>query len=232
MKNIKDLAPLLGKLIWPIFICILLIIYSEKIEGIYKMVTEGRSLEIAGMFKVGEKIKNSEIKNFAPDDFSVEAIIKDENEINKSSSNKLFQLQDKLRRSKTNSIDILNIRNNKTYDKELLQDYIISLGVNKIVFINNGKFDGWIASSLLLRQLMALNTDNLKYNEIKDFLVGIRTDSVLPSAKTSEVLIKMKENNQNEIAVVKDDTFKYIINRRDILTLLITNSLMSTEDNK
>ncbi len=230
MENFKAWIPLIEKMIWPVFIIILLIVFKSKVEGLYKMATEGRSLEIAGWLKIGEKVENTEIKTFAPEDLSIEALEGDEFVIEKGSEQMLRELQEKLRNSEIKSIDILKITDNKTYYRKLLLKYISTLGIKQVVFTKNGKFDGWIGSSIFSGQLLVGESEVFLYDELKSFLAGIRNESVKPNTKTSDVLTQMKMTNQNEIAVVDENKFKYIINKQDILTALVSSTIISSEE--
>jgi hypothetical protein len=90
--------------------------------------------------KIGEKVENTEIQNFATNDLSIEAIEGDGGIVEKGGNRALQELQDKLRSSEIKSIDILKITNNKFYYKDLLMKYVSTLGIKQIVFIKDGKF--------------------------------------------------------------------------------------------
>lgn len=230
MENFKEWLPFLEKLIWPIFIVILLLVFKNKVNGLYQMATEGRSVEIGGWFKIGEKVKNTAIESYASNDFSIDALAGEEMMVEKGSEGMLLKLQDQLRNEEIKSIDILKITNNKTYYRELLLKYISTLGIKHVVFIKDGEFDGWIDSSVFSGQLLVVNDERFNYPDLKNFLAGISTKSISPKTKTSEVLAKMKNAGQNNIAVVENRKFRYIINKQDILTALVSSTILATKE--
>ena len=227
MGNSNVWVPLAQQLIWPVFIILLLFVFRDKVNGLYTMATEGRSVEIAGWLKIGEKVKETEIRDFGSGDLSIEAIEGDEIAIEKGGEDLLNSLQDKIRTSEIKSIDILKITNNKTYYKDLLLKYIGTLGINQIVFIKNEEFDGWISSSVFSSQLLTTNSQYFQYEELKNLLVGVKSNSVPPDMKTSAVLNQMIEEKTDQVAVVEGAKFKYIINKQDILTAVVANTILA-----
>ncbi len=216
---------ILEKLIWPIFIIILLFIFRDKINGLYNMATEGRSVEIAGWLKIGEKVQQTEINQFAPKDLSIEAVEGSGAIIEKGGERKLFELQEKLRNSEIKSFDILKITNNKVYYKDLLEKYISTLGIKHIVFIKDGKFDGWMSSSIFSGQLLVSQASTFEYDQLRNSLAGIKKTTIAPDVKTSVVLKKMRDEQMDNIAIVEKDTFKYFVNKQDIITAIVSNSI-------
>ena len=223
----KDWIPVLEKLIWPVFIVILLVVFRDKLNGLYQMTTQGRSLEIAGWIKIGEQVQNTDINSFASHDLSLEAVERDDHVVDKGGEGQLRQLQDKLRNAELQSIDILKVTDNKIYDKDLLLKYISTLGIKYVVFVKSGVFDGWINSSVFSGQLLVGEERTFNYNRLRNSLAGIREESVAPDMKTSDVLTKMKDSNADDLAVVDEGTFKYIVNKQDILTALVSNTILS-----
>ncbi|MDN3670562.1 hypothetical protein QWY93_14660 [Echinicola jeungdonensis] len=216
---------ILEKMIWPIFIIVLLFVFRDKINGLYEMATEGRSVEIAGWLKIGEKVQQTEINQFATKDLSIEAVEGSGSVIEKGGENRLIELQEKLRNSEIKSFDILKITNNKIYYKDLLEKYISTLGIKHIVFIKDGKFDGWMASSIFSGQLLVFQQNTFGYDQLRNSLAGIRKTQIGPQEKTSVVLKKMRDEQMDNIAIVENDTFKYIINKQDIITAIVSNSI-------
>ena len=229
MKDSNIWMPIIERLIWPVFIVALLVIFREKVNGLYNMATEGRSLEIGGWLKIGEKVQNTDIVNFTSQDLSIEAIEGDEFAIEKGGERMLNDIQEKLRNSEIKSIDILKITNNKTYYRDMLLKYVSTLGIKQIVFIKDGKYDCWIGSSIFSGQLLAGNERFFRYEELKNFLAGTTTVNVAPDDKTSLVLEEMRRGGLDDVAVVEDGTFRSMVNRQDILTALVSSTLLSNQ---
>jgi hypothetical protein len=62
---IKEFMPLVEKLIWPVFITILLITFSGETKEIYSILknrlSAGASIKIGGFLELGEKANATEI---------------------------------------------------------------------------------------------------------------------------------------------------------------------------
>jgi hypothetical protein len=55
---------LLRVIIWPVLTVLAIVVFWEKLNGLYELATkEGRSLEIGGWVKIGEQVKQTDIKN-------------------------------------------------------------------------------------------------------------------------------------------------------------------------
>lgn len=229
-RKIMDWIPVIEKLIWPFFIILLLIVFKDKINGLYNMATEGRSLEIAGWIKIGEQVKQTTIQSFAPQNSTIEAIEGQSIMIEKGGSQALRSLQTKLKSGTIKQIDIMNIVNHKYYYKEMLIKYISTLGIKYIVFTNNGKFGGWIESSVFSSQLLMNPQESYSYDELKSLLVGIKEESISPKMKTGDALNFMKKNGLAATAVIENKKFKYFINKSDILTSIISSTLLNNVD--
>ncbi len=148
MNKITPWIPTINQLIWPVFIIIMLITFKSELEGLYQMATEGRSLKIGGWFEIGEQIKTTEIRKFAKEDMTVEAFAGSEEMVTKGGSSQLEQLQEKLRRQEIKYIDVMAITDNIYYSKDMLLKYISVLGIKQVVFIEKGRFRGWMESSV------------------------------------------------------------------------------------
>lgn len=233
MNTIRDWIPLLQKLIWPLFIVILLFAFSKQLNELYRMATEeGRSVEIAGWFKIGERVQNTEINSFASKDLSLEAVEGDEIMVEKGSAHKLQQLQEKLRTKEIKSIDILKITSEKAYYRKLLLKYVSSLGIKHIVFVRDGRYDGWMTASIFSGQLLTGTREVFEYDDLRAFLAGIKTLSVEPAANTLDVLRLMEDSDEDNIAVVENEQFHYIINKQDILTTLVSGAILAGKEQK
>ncbi|WP_159523311.1 CBS domain-containing protein [Sunxiuqinia indica] len=229
----KEWIPFLQQLIWPVFIVLLLIVFKGKLEGLYKMATEGREIEIAGVFKIGQAIKETEIKQFATGDLSIEAMEGDEFAIEKGSWEMLNQLQEKLRNSELNSIDVMILRPDKYYFKNLLLRYVGTLGIKQLIFVDSsGHFDGWIESSIFSGQILANDQQEYKYEQLKEFLAGIHHETIQPNDNTGDVLEKMRKYKQEYMPVIDQKKYKYFVNKSDILTALVSTVLTQDKEVK
>ncbi|MFT6844657.1 MAG: hypothetical protein ACJAUV_000839 [Flavobacteriales bacterium] len=55
---------LLRVIIWSVLTVVAIVVFWEKLNGLYELATkEGRSLEIGGWVKIGEQVKQTDIKN-------------------------------------------------------------------------------------------------------------------------------------------------------------------------
>jgi len=226
MNKITPWIPTINQLIWPVFIVTMLIAFKSELEGLYQMAVQGRSLKIGGWIEIGEQIKTTEIQNFAKEDLTVEAFAGEEEIVTKGGSSKLFELQEKLRNQEIKHIDVMAITDNIYYSREMLLKYISVLGIKQVVFLNNGKFSGWMESSVFSGQVFNFQEPNFNYSELTNNLAGIENTSVKPSTKTDEVLNFMKDEGLENVPVVEDNTFKYFVNKSDILATLVSNAIL------
>ena len=114
-NRIMEWIPIIEKLIWPIFIILLLLVFKDKVNGLYNMATEGRSLEIGGWLKIGEQVKETTVQNFAPENSTIEAVEGESVMIEKGGNRALKTLQAKLKNGTIGRIDVMNIVDNKYY---------------------------------------------------------------------------------------------------------------------
>jgi len=230
MENLEPWLSVLEKLIWPIFIIVLLFAFRKKVNGLYKMATEGRSLEIGGWLKIGEQVKETDIQKFATDDASIDAVEGDGFMVEKGGNRYLNELQTRLREGKIRQIDVLNIVDNKHYYKKMLLEYVSTLGIKYIVFTNNGKFEGWIDGSIFSSQILMGDYSSYGYDELKNSLYGIKTEKIASNTKTFEVLSYMKKQGLDVIPIIDNDKFKYFVNKSDILTSIISSNILNKSD--
>ncbi len=227
MENFKDWLPLIEKLIWPLFIILLLVFFRGKVEGLYDMVVEGRSVKIGGWLEIGEKIKETEIQSFAKTDATVDAFAGTQEVVTrKGGSSKLAELQDKLKSGEIKHIDILEINNQIYYDRDLLLKYVGTLGIKHIVFIKDGLFEGWMESSIFSSQVFNDSRSSFDYNQLIENLSGIEKTTVSPTEKTDIVLELMIKDGIESVPIVDNDQFKYFVNKGDILATLVSNAIL------
>ena len=229
----KDWIPLIQQLIWPLFIVILLVAFRGKLEGLYKMATEGREIEIAGVLKIGQAVRETNINQFAKGDMSIDVLEEDEHVVEKGSMSMLQKLQEQLRNSELTSIDVMVIRSGKYYFKDLMLKYVSTLGIKQIIFIDRqGQFDGWIESSIFSGQLLAGERREYRYPDLKNFLAGIHYEEIAPTEKTIDVLEKMKESRLDYLPVVDSKKYRYFVNKADILTSLVSTAITQPQKEK
>ncbi len=227
MENFKDWLPLIEKLIWPLFIVLLLVFFRGKIEGMYDMVVEGRSVKIGGWFEIGEKIKETEIQSFAKSEATVDAFAGTQEVVTrKGGSSMLKKLQDKLKSGEIKHIDILEINNQIYYNRDLLLKYVGTLGIKQIVFIKDGKFEGWMESSLFSSQVFNDTRRDFDYNHLIENLSGIEKTTVSPTEKTNVVLELMISERLESIPIVENNNFRFFVNKGDILATLVSNAIL------
>lgn len=226
MDKLTPWIPTINQLIWPVFIIIMLVTFKSELEGLYQMATEGRSLKIGGWLEIGEQIKATEIQKFAREDLTVEAFAGSEEMITKGGSSQLEQLQEKLRKQEIKHIEVMAITDNIHYAKDMLLKYISILGIKHVVFLEGGRFTGWMDSSVFSGQVFNLQRSTFDYYELRRVLAGVEEISVNPGNKTDEVLSLMKAEKIESIPVVDAGQFKYFVNKSDILATLVANAIL------
>ena len=227
MENLKDWFPLLEKLIWPLFIVIFFIFFRDKIEGMYNMVVEGRSVKIGGWLEIGEKIKETEIQTFAKTDVTVDAFAGGQEVVTrKGGSSMLSNLQEKLKSGEIKHINVLEINNQIHYNKDLLLKYVGTLGIKHIVFIKDSVFEGWMESSIFSSQVFNFQRSSFDYLQLTENLSGIEKTKVAPTEKTDMVLELMIKDGIESVPIVEANQFKYFVNKGDILATLVSNAIL------
>ena len=236
MGEIKDWIPLFSKLVWPLFIALILILFRNHmisiIRKIIQAIGEGRSVEFGDWFKIGEKTSIAELSaKKASDvgdelDISVESVGGFEEYVEKSSESLLTRLRQKLRNSPTQRIDVLLVVSGKSYSTKLLSSYISTLAIRFVVFQKENQFDGWMDAGLFNSQL-STKDEQLTYDGIRAKLIGIRYETASPSDSSIDVLKAMDKANIENIAVVDSTRFRFIAERGSILSKLITATLFN-----
>ena len=74
----KDWIPLINKLVWPVIIGIVLLIFHSEVSEMYDLtvnrIKSGGSIEIGGFFKLGDKATNTEIKELSDANLSIDVL--------------------------------------------------------------------------------------------------------------------------------------------------------------
>ena len=92
---------------------------------------------------------------------------------------------------------------------------------------------GGLSSSIFSGQLLETEGNSrFRYNKLKNEFAGLQNDQIEPDAKTSEVLKTMKAKGLDDIAVVEDGMFKYMINKQVIINELVANALLNAGENE
>jgi hypothetical protein len=86
-------------------------------------------------------------------DLSVNAIGGYDAFVDKGSGQLLYELQDRLRQSPGQTIEVLGLRDGFRYSTKLLHSYVESLGIRYVVFQQGDHFVGWIDAGLFNSQL-------------------------------------------------------------------------------
>ena len=224
--------PLIEKMVWPFFIVLGLFVFQEEVNGLYNQVTkDGRAMKLGSFFEIGEKIQNTDIQTFATKDLSIQAVHNgDFSTQPKGGREQLRRIQDDIEDQNMKFIDALEITNDKIYVRELLLEYISTLGVKYILFENDGVFDGWMYSSIFSGQLLErAENEKFNYQDITDSFAGMRRDQIASNTKTSEVLQKMKVMDLDDIAVVDGSNFNFMLNKQAIINELVANALITSD---
>jgi predicted transcriptional regulator len=233
-KSINDWIPLITKLVWPVIILILLIIFNRQVSELYGIVLtsikEGRNVEIGGFLKLGEAAKTLEIGKLSQEEISIEKIGGGGGVVRKGTVSQLTKLQRELEQNPNKKINTMLINDGIIYSVELLKRYVSTLGLKYVVFQQNGAFDGWIASSTFVAQL-PMGETTFSYSELKQRTIGISKQSVAPDENAKEVLQKMQKLQLETLPVVdENDRWLFFTTRGDILTSLMTQLMLEDDD--
>jgi hypothetical protein len=237
--SFKDFVPLVEKLIWPVFIVIMILSFSREareIYGIFKQrLTEGASIKIGGFLELGQKASETEIGQLGFANLKIEAIGGPAEAVSKESLSALDRLRQEIKAAPNRRIDTLRVDDGRIYSSTLLKDYVSTLGVRFIVFEAGGNFDGWMDAGIFVSQLALLRPGaspgelaqaNLSYAEIRSQMAGISKESALPSDSAKQVLQKMQKLHIENLPIVKDNHFVFFANRGEILSNLITSYIL------
>jgi hypothetical protein len=234
-KGINDWIPLLTKLVWPVIIIILLIVFNRQVSELYtvvmKSIKEGRNVEIGGFLKLGEAASSLEIGSISQEEISIISMGGGEGVVRKGSASELERILDDLRQNPSKTISTMLINNDIYYSADLLRQYVGTLGLKYVVFQKNGLFDGWILSGNFVLQLPE-GDRTFSYNQLRENIIGVNTQHVKPQENTRQVLSKMQEWRMDALPVVDDDSkWLFFTTRGEILSSLMTNIMLEEESN-
>ncbi len=237
MENVNGWLGLAGRLVWPVFIGILLLVFSGESAELYFVLKDriksGSSFKV-GLVEIGEQASKTEISTLVFPDLPVEAIGGPAEAVRKGSHRTLQRLQDGLKKSPYRRVDTLMVDSGVIYSPTLLKDYVNTLGVRFIVFRQNGKFDGWIEAGVFLSQLLSklnkpdeeLKEMTIPYDKLKKNIEGISNKTVQAKDSAQTVLQVMQERHTENLPVLDGKQFKFFANRGEILANLITKFIL------
>lgn len=228
--SIKDWIPLVNKLVWPVFIVLLLLVFQSQVREIYKVLLDamkaGRSIKVGGFLELGELARDTQISQLSFQNISIEAFGGSEGVVRKGSISYLEKLQEELRLNPSRKIDTLLIVDDISYSPELIRKYIGTLGLNFVVFQKANRFDGWINSATFVAQLSGQDR-MLSYSDLRSAVIGIRQESVQSSATAKDVLQLMQELHVDSVPVLDaNDRWLFFANREEVLARLMTSILI------
>jgi hypothetical protein len=232
----KDWIPLFNKLVWPVIIGILLLVFHDETSEIYRTtldrIRKGSPLKV-GFFELGSIATKTEIKDLSLNNLSIEGPegVERSGGVTKGSFLALDRLQRELAESPKKSINTLLISDSiERYSVRLLKDYIGTLGLKYVVYQNNGRFDGWMFSGTFGAQLPSEDESTIiTFDRLRSF-AGISQHHVSPDASAREVLEKMQELHVDSLPVVdKEMRWRFFTNRGEILARLMTSIIFSEE---
>ena len=232
-KGLSDWIPLIGKLVWPIFIMLGLLIFHNQVQDIYgivkKGVESGRSMEFGGFLKLGAAASNTKIETLSHAELSIKGIGGAGGVARKGSVSQLQTLQRDLRNNPQKSINTLLLPDNVRFSVSLMKQYISTLGLRFVVYQKDGKFDGWISASSFVAQLPE-DLEQVNYADLRRLVIGINTQIARPGDSAKAVLTQMQELHVDSIPVVNaDQQWLFFANRGEILARLMTAIIVDEE---
>jgi hypothetical protein len=243
--SVRDFMPLVEKLIWPVFIVIMILSFSREARDIYgilkQRLSEGASIKIGGFLELGEKASETEIGQLGFANLRIEAIGGPAEAVSKESFGALDRLRQEIKASPNRRIDTLRVDDGKIYSTTLLKDYVSTLGVRFITFERGGNFDGWMDAGVFVSQLALLRPGasagelaqaNLTYAEIRGQMAGISKEFALPTETAKQVLQRMQKLHLENLPIVKDNRLVFFANRGEILSSLMTSYILEPSGQK
>ena len=233
----KDWIPLINKLVWPVIVGIVLLIFHNEVSVMYNLtvnrIKAGGSIEIGGFFKLGDKATNTEIKELSGANLSIDGVGGAGGGVTKGSRSALEKLQDQLASTPNMKINALLITDDiRNYSIKLLKAYVATLGLRYVVFQQNNKFTGWMNSGPFVAQLPADPEDKMTIPFVKlADMKGINKHFVKPGASAKEVLEKMQKLGFDSMPVVDENMrWQSFVNRGEILAHLMSSLILADKE--
>lgn len=232
-KGLSDWIPLIGKLVWPVFTVLLLLIFHNQVREVYSVIMtgikSGRSVEIGSFLKLGEAASDTKIETLSHAELSIKGIGGAGGVARKGSVFQLETLQQDLRNNPQKSINTLLLPDNVRFSVTLMKQYISTLGLRFVVYQKDGEFDGWISASSFVAQLPE-DLDQVNYADLRRLIIGINTQTASPGDSAKAVLTQMQELHVDSIPVVDaDQRWLFFANRGEILARLMTAIIVDKE---
>lgn len=237
--KITDWMPVISKLVYPFIIVVILIIFSDETKEIYnEVVSKGRGAKL-GLFEISARAEEVEIKAFSAVSVGLEVIsdivpqtVEEANNIvRKSSGDFLLKVQEELRKNPDRStIKSLVLESERNYSTKLLREYINQLGIENIVFIKTGMFEGLIEARLLINQLPPNQV--IPYEKMIIDVLGINKSFVFENTSTLDVLKSMDDSNIEKIAVVDENRKLRFIAEREVIVSKLITSIITQDSTK
>jgi hypothetical protein len=238
MNNETSWVGFAGKLVWPVFIGILLLIFSGESSELYAILKDriksGSAVKLGSFLELGAQAGKTEVSQLLFRDLPIEAIGGPAEAVGKGSMHTLELLREGLKQSPYGRVDTLIIGSAGRYSPALFKDYVNTLGIRFIVFRQNGSFDGWIEAGVFLSQLFSqLNMSGVdpnqaivKYDQLKRDIVGINHKAMQKTDSARQVLQAMQDAHTENLPVLDGKQFKFFANREEILANLISQLIL------
>lgn len=242
MGETNDWFGFAGKLVWPAFIGLLLLVFSGESAELYAILKDriesGGMVKIGSFLELGEQAGKTEVSELLFHDLPIEAIGGPAEAVRKASDQALRTLQEGLKKSPYRRVDTLLVDSGIDYSPSLLKDYVNTLGIRFVVFRQNGGFDGWIEAGVFLSQLLSrlnmpdeeLRRVTLTYAQLQRDMVGISHNSVKATDSARVVLQAMQEIHTENLPVLEGKQFKFFANRGEILANLISKLILEKQE--
>lgn len=223
VKFVRELLLLVG-------LVFLVVYFLPVLGGLRKRLTPA-SIQSLSIGPISVKLK-AEITTFVPST-SATAITIDAIQgidpfiLEKGSAEVLQEVQARLRSSKGERIDVIEIVPGKSYNGKLLQQYISLLGARFIIF-QGSKLDGWMDASSFAAQLLPFR--NYDYQQLLENTVGVSDDFARKNSTAMVVLNMMQKVHLDNLAVVDDKRrFMFMVSRQDILSKVVTSLVLEQQ---
>jgi hypothetical protein len=147
-KEKQDWVQLISKLVWSFFIAIFIVIFVQETKEVYNVLLKGiksdRRVKIGGFLKLDVAPNQTKITELSHKNISIMGIGGSSGVVRKSTGDLLSILKQELENNPLQLINTLLVLDNINYFVDLLKQYISTLGLRHVVFLQNGTFDRYI----------------------------------------------------------------------------------------
>lgn len=236
--TLTDWIPFFSSLVTPVFVVILIFWFRSDVAdflGIVKKAVgeQQRSLEIGDWIKIGERARTTEISKLDLGDISVSLSEHDYEEwvIEKGDESLIGKLRQESEKYGGKPVDVMILKKGIRYSSAVLEKYVSLLGVKYILFMGTGEFEAWIPSGLFMGQLR--NRALYSYDDLKNDVIGLRTEFAHPSTTASDVLQQMQDSKTDHLAIVTQSAkYLYMVSKQDILAKLVSAMILTESGGK